>query len=154
MKSFGVVKKNKEQGVTKWPEDLEVLWNYFHYSESHSKTKSCMRRHWPCQLRSLINNLQKTKLWKCFSVLLLLFFLRNMKRSTWPNWPSKWCHQCSWVDPSCRLGCKVKLSHSLNLFAIFHFVATMGFNLKAGKNNCIDCYCSTRAALTFFCFFF
>lgn len=32
-----------------------------------------------------------------------LCFWRNMKQSTWPNWPSKWCRRCSWADPSpCR----------------------------------------------------
>lgn len=38
------------------------------------------------------------------------FSLRNMKRSIWPNWPSKWWHPCSWADPSYKPGCQVRSS--------------------------------------------
>lgn len=64
-------------------------------------------------------------------------FLRSMKRSTWPNWPLKWCHQCSWADPSCRLGCQVgvKFPHSLGSKPFCHFLLSGNNGIKSKSWN-------------------
>lgn len=71
----------------------------------------------------------------CWSPFFLV--LRSMKRSTWPNWPLKWCHQCSWADPSCRLGCQVgvKFSHSLGSKSFCYFLLSGNNGIKSKRWN-------------------
>lgn len=79
------------------------------------------------------------------SLFLMVFcFWRNMKQSTWPNWPSKWCRQCSWADPfPCRPEWQVCVdlpSSALNHCSISHLwnvpIPTKFIQYCCGPVNC------------------